>query len=144
MAHNYNPKHGQFTKETTGKSSAIYATAVERYDDIEAHDTCFSDDTFTDTNTYYEYCQDHNYQAGLKKIPGVEYYSDESGSTRIPYYEYDDVSLRRHSRNTFSDRSFNRSLLYRDQLNPVVHKDAKKIYPKPDNICDRLCQDNER
>lgn len=104
-----------------------------------------SDDNFTDTNTYYEYFPDNVYHPSPRKDSrNVEYtFSDDSGSTSLPRYDYEEVSLKRHSRNTASDRGFKAmqqvSVKNGKVLNNVlVHKDVRKIYPNQENQCDRL------
>lgn len=120
-------QNANFSKYPNGKCTASYKSEA-----LEGNDTCFSDDTFTDTNTYYEY-----YNTDGKKVPEVEFYSDESGSTRLPYYEYENLSLRRHSRN--SEGSFD----YRNKkCNPVIkQKNVRRVYPNQD---DRFFPDNTR
>lgn len=104
---------------------------------------CLSDGTFTDTNTYYEYYPDTFYPQDPNKSPRSKefVYSDDSGSARLPHYE--EISLKRHSRNAYSDRSLGKkvqqtSLKNGKVLNTVlVHKDVRRIYPNQDE-CDRL------
>lgn len=113
-----------------------------------AHDALLSDDTFTDTNTYYDYYQDNGYHTNPKRDgPSDCMFSEDSESTKLPYYEYENISPKRHSRNSSSDRSFNKKAqqLYRSNtLNPVlVHKDVRRVYPN-DAVCDRLCPESQR
>jgi hypothetical protein len=104
-------------------------------------DTGLSDDTFTDSQTYYDYYHPHGYRHERS-------YSDDSGSTRLPcHYENDDESCRRLSRNTYStERSHGRK--GREGVNPVVHKDVRRVYPQqqagiyqeipPQALCDNI------
>lgn len=101
-------------------------------------DTCFSDGTFTDTNTYYEY-----YNIDSRKIPDIEYYSDESGSTRLPFCEYENLSMKRNSRNGSNYKNG----FYKAKLSNTVvkqQKDARRIYPNQDNFCNRPCPESVR
>lgn len=105
-----------------------------------AHDTCLSDDTYTDTNTYYEYFPDNGYAKAINPGHLDCKYSDDSSSTRLPYYEIEDLSSRRHSRHGQSERSYNKKV----HLMPAIHKDLRKVYPNQNEVCDRLCQEAQR
>lgn len=115
-------------------------------------DALLSDnDTFTDTNTYYDYYQDHGYHTSPKRErPSDCMFSDDSGSTKLPYYEYENISTRRHSRNSSSDRSFNKKAQqFYNRSNstgnpPLVHKDLRRVYPNQESVCERLCPENQR
>lgn len=100
------------------------------YKNTCSRNTCFSDESFTDTNTYYEY-----YEAP----------SDDSGSVRIPQFDYEEISLRRHSRGGYSDRSLGNRVqvsLKNGKIvnNVLVHKDPRRVYPHQSE-CDRLYQE---
>lgn len=135
--HNY-IKNGSYAKQPNGKCAKSYKSEA-----LEGNDTCFSDDTFADTNTYYEYYNVDSKVEG-RRVPEVEYYSEDSDSTRLPYYEYESLSLKRHSRNT--NGSYEREHYPRSsKLNPAIKpKDARRVYPNQEVFCDRFCSENAR
>lgn len=136
--HNY-VKNGNSSKYLNGKCGASYKSEA-----LEQNDTCFSDGTFTDTNTYYEYYNIDNKVDG-RRLPEVEYYTDESGSTRLPYYEYESLSLKRHSRNTNGSYEKDHYHRHNNKLNPVIkQKDVRRVYPNQENFCDRFYPENAR
>ncbi|XP_050298604.1 uncharacterized protein LOC126737660 [Anthonomus grandis grandis] len=71
-------------------------------------DIGFSDATTTDT--YYDYCEQDGstfQHSPLRESRATDVtFSDDSGSTRLPYYEFDDESNNGCSRNSFSEHSF--------------------------------------
>ncbi|CAH0564308.1 unnamed protein product [Brassicogethes aeneus] len=96
-------------------------------------DIGYSDDT-TDTQSYFDYYQDNGFQhSPLKESRNTDCtFTDDSGSTRLPYYEFDDETNKRYSRNAFSDRSTRRS---------HHSKDQRKVYPNQDVGWDRVYQE---
>ncbi|KAJ8943279.1 hypothetical protein NQ318_017297 [Aromia moschata] len=107
-------------------------------------DIGLSDET-TDTQSYDYYYQDNGFQhSPLRESRNTDVtFSDDSGSTRLPYHEFDDESYKRYSRNTFSERSSKRPRLVQDKkFNQIVNsKDLRKVYPNQENQWDQLYQE---
>ncbi|KAJ8923228.1 hypothetical protein NQ315_001783 [Exocentrus adspersus] len=108
-------------------------------------DIALTDDT-TDTQSY-DYYYHHQQENGFQHSPLRESrntdvtFSDDSGSTRLPYYEFDDESNKRYSRNTFSERSSKRLKLAPDKTvraQTVNSKDLRRVYPNQENQWEQL------
>ncbi|XP_056644574.1 uncharacterized protein LOC130450277 [Diorhabda sublineata] len=105
-------------------------------------DIVYSDET-TDTYDYY-YQQTGFQHSPLRESRNTDVtFSDDSGSTRLPYFEFDDDSNKRYSRTTISDRSFKRPKNSPDrrQNHTLNLKDLRKVYPNPENNLDQLYQE---
>ncbi|XP_049818491.1 uncharacterized protein LOC109594680 [Aethina tumida] len=98
-------------------------------------DIGYSDET-TDTQSYFDYYQDNGFQhSPLKESRNTDCtFSDDSGSTRLPYYDFDDETNKRYSRNAFSERSLRKP-------HTGHPKDHRKVYPNQDTGWDRLYQE---
>ncbi|KAG5865417.1 hypothetical protein JTB14_037778 [Gonioctena quinquepunctata] len=108
-------------------------------------DIGYSEDT-TDTQSYdYHYHQDNGFKhSPLRESRNTDVtFSDDSGSTRLPYFEFDDESNKRYSRNTFSERGSKRPKHSPDKrINQIVYsKDLRKVYPNQDEQWDQLYQE---
>ncbi|XP_066153430.1 uncharacterized protein [Euwallacea fornicatus] len=67
----------------------------------------------TTTDTYYDFCGPNG---PLREGRTTDHtFSDDSGSTRLPYYEFDEESLNECQRNSFSEHSIRKSLRYHGQ-----------------------------
>lgn len=105
-------------------------------------DIGYSDDT-TDTPDYY-YQQNGFQHSPLRESRNTDVtFSDDSGSTRLPYFEFDDESNKRYSRTTVSDKSFKRPKNSPDrrQNHTLNLKDLRKVYPNPEHNWDQLYQE---
>ncbi|CAG9860704.1 unnamed protein product [Phyllotreta striolata] len=98
-------------------------------------DIGYSGDT-TDTQTYDYYRHHNGFQhSPLKESRNTDVtFSDDSGSTRLPYFEFDDESNKRYSRHSCSSRSFGRPSV----RGPPV-KSSRKVYPNQEpQLCEQL------
>ncbi|KAJ8986199.1 hypothetical protein NQ317_005673 [Molorchus minor] len=104
-------------------------------------DIGLSDET-TDTQSCDYYYQEDGFQhSPLRESRNTDVtFSDDSGSTRLPYHEFDDETSKR---NTISDRSSKRpKLLQEKKLNHIVNsKDLRRVYPNQENQWDQLYQE---
>lgn len=135
--------NGRYAK--TCHNGAVIASTSSYCCDL-VQDACASEDTFDDSNTYYECFPDHGYQANIKKPERTDcMYSDDSSSTKLPYYEYEDLPSRRHSRYAQSDRSYSKKaqqLCKENKLKPIlIQSNGRKIYPNPSEAFDGFCQE---
>lgn len=106
---------------------------------IGGNDTCLSEDTFSENQ--YDYYHDHGYQTGNKKDSrNTDYnsYTDDSESTRLPYYESEEPYGWRQSRTTPSDRSSKKAHFYKEEK-PHSYSDQRRMYPNKDSACEILC-----
>ncbi|KAL1497995.1 hypothetical protein ABEB36_008865 [Hypothenemus hampei] len=90
-------------------------------------DIGFSDATTTDT--CYDFCEQEssrNYRRDNRNA-----FSDDSGSTRLPYYEFDQESNNGYSRNSFSEYSIRQSIRYNYKDN-----DDERLYHEIETPCD--------
>ncbi|KRT82712.1 hypothetical protein AMK59_3645 [Oryctes borbonicus] len=112
---------------------------------LEANDTCFSEETFSENQYDYYNDQDNGYQTSFKKDSrNTDYnsYSDESASTRLPYYESEEpYGLKRQSRNTPSDRSSRKTHFYKEDK-AHAYSDPRRVYPNKDSGCEILFCDS--
>lgn len=106
-------------------------------------DISYSDDTTTDTQTYDCYHQNGFQHSPLRESRNTDVtFSDDSGSTRLPYFEFDDESNKRYSRHSYSDRSFKRPKTSPNRgQNASVNKSLRKVYPNQDIHWDQLYQE---
>lgn len=102
---------------------------------VEAQDPYFTEDTFSEIH------HDHGYQTGNRKDSrNTDYnsYTDDSESTRLPYYESEELYGRRQSRNTSSDRSSKKAHFHKDD-GAHAFTDQRRVYPNKDSGCEILC-----
>ncbi|CAG9773955.1 unnamed protein product [Ceutorhynchus assimilis] len=92
----------------------------------------------TTTDTYYDYCaaEDRSTFLPLRESRNTDVtFSDDSGSTRLPYFEFDEESNK--GRNSFSDRSFQRLQRHgirQDELEEEPFED--RLYHEIQTPCD--------
>ncbi|XP_017780420.1 PREDICTED: uncharacterized protein LOC108565455 [Nicrophorus vespilloides] len=98
-------------------------------------DACFTDEAFTE-HSYYDFYDDHGYQTSPNRAKEDSSYSDDdSGSTKLPCYDYDNYSSsRRHSRNNYSERSIGRP------IPQIVKKDSRRVYPNDNEHIQRCVE----
>ncbi|KAJ8956604.1 hypothetical protein NQ314_006690, partial [Rhamnusium bicolor] len=135
-----NPKYGHHHKDYQQRCRDAYRNGSLRQ--TTTIDIGLSDET-TDTQSCDYYYQENGFQhSPLRESRNTDVtFSDDSGSTRLPYYEFDDESNKRYSRN--SERSTKRQKLSTDRkLNNIVNsKDHRKVYPNQESQWDQLYQE---
>ncbi|XP_018573652.1 uncharacterized protein LOC108912757 [Anoplophora glabripennis] len=135
-----NPKLGHHHQDYQQRCRGPYRNGVLK--PATTIDIGFSDET-TDTQSYDYYYQENGFQhSPLRESRNTDVtFSDDSGSTRLPYYEFDDESNKRYSRNTFSERSSTRPKMGPDKKvrgQIVMSKDPRKVYPNQEGQWDQL------
>ncbi|XP_018333362.1 uncharacterized protein LOC108742593 [Agrilus planipennis] len=113
------------------------------YKNVTPYDTGVSEESFTDSNTYYNCNQEYSHCRN-KSQNNECVYSDDSGSTRLPYYE--EISPKRHSRNYSSDRNPKgaKPLYKENRITSSIRKDVRKVYPNQSSPCEAYFHDGSQ
>uniref|UniRef100_A0A6P7F9M4 Uncharacterized protein LOC114328009 n=1 Tax=Diabrotica virgifera virgifera TaxID=50390 RepID=A0A6P7F9M4_DIAVI len=139
-SNHYNNHPNQYQKQWRNSIRNSYRKSPQ----TTTIDIGFSDDT-TDTQGYDYYYEKNGFQhSPLRESRNTDVtFSDDSGSTRLPYFEFDDESNKRYSRTTTSDRSFKRPKPSPDRRpNQTLNlKDLRKVYPNQEPNWDQLYQE---
>ncbi|KAK9883177.1 hypothetical protein WA026_001373 [Henosepilachna vigintioctopunctata] len=140
--HHYH--HGTAVVSHHHPSVSLYRNSYGNTGGATTVDTGLSDDTYTDTATYYEYYND----TPLYQNHNVERtcYSEDSGSTRLPLYESDDTNSVSRNNMGYAERGTQnrRSQLYREQSSASSNagRDLRRVYPNPQDVAwERMYQE---